>query len=128
MKPAVEQDWAIRNLADFMAGYVEAMYFTDTGDTEQPPADAELGHTTKLRTRIECHQFLREARTYIEESNLSLVQAGRDFWLTRNRHGAGFWDRNLGETGEFLTALAHRFGEAETYYGDDKKIHIMGAE
>jgi hypothetical protein len=24
-----------------------------------------------------------------------LTGAGRDFWLTRNRHGAGYWDRGL---------------------------------
>lgn len=25
--------------------------------------------------------------------------AGHDFWLTRNRHGAGFWDRYYNEPG-----------------------------
>ena len=30
-------------------------------------------------------------------------QIGHDFWLTRNGHGAGFWDRGLGETGKKLT-------------------------
>jgi hypothetical protein len=39
-------------------------------------------------------------------------QAGHDFWLTRNHHGAGFWDRGLGETGKRLTELAHPYGEA----------------
>lgn len=38
-------------------------------------------------------------------------QAGHDLWLTRNHHGAGFWDRGLGVKGEKLTALAHKFGE-----------------
>jgi hypothetical protein len=31
-----------------------------------------------------------------------MEQAGIDFWLTRNRHGAGYWDRGLGITGDKL--------------------------
>lgn len=31
---------------------------------------------------------------------------GHDFWLTRNGHGSGFWDRSeLGELGEQISAL-----------------------
>lgn len=39
------------------------------------------------------------------------AQVGHDFWLTRNRHGAGFWDRGLGERGDYLTAMSHPYGE-----------------
>lgn len=38
-------------------------------------------------------------------------QAGHDFWLTRNGHGAGFWDRGLGELGDRLTAACKPYGE-----------------
>ena len=38
-------------------------------------------------------------------------QAGHDFWLTRNHHGAGFWDRGKGEVGRRLTAAVHRYSE-----------------
>lgn len=34
-------------------------------------------------------------------------QVGHDLWLTRNHHGAGFWDRNL-PNGDALTELTHR--------------------
>jgi hypothetical protein len=42
---------------------------------------------------------------------------GRDFYLTRNHHGAGFWDRYGShsptgyELGRELTELAHPYGE-----------------
>ncbi len=39
-------------------------------------------------------------------------QAGHDFFLTRNHHGAGFWDRGIGEYGAAMTKSAHDFGEA----------------
>lgn len=48
-------------------------------------------------------------------------QVGHDLWLTRNHHGAGFWDRGLGGRGERLTAAAHAMGDcvliASTYSG-----------
>ena len=50
-------------------------------------------------------------------------QAGHDFWLTRNRHGAGFWDRGLGDVGQVLTDMAHPYGEVNLYVGDDGRIY-----
>lgn len=50
-------------------------------------------------------------------------QIGHDFMLTRNGHGAGFWDRGLGEVGDYLTANCRPYGEwgleadAEQIYG-----------
>ena len=40
-------------------------------------------------------------------------QAGHDFALTRNGHGAGFWDRGLGEVGDKLSKLAESYGECD---------------
>lgn len=56
-------------------------------------------------------------------------QIGHDFWLTRNRHGAGFWDRWSGDTrgyefGRVLTAEAHPYGESDLYVGDDGLVHV----
>lgn len=56
---------------------------------------------------------------------LDTEQIGHDLWLTRNHHGAGFWDRGLGDIGEKLTKLAHEFGEIDLYVSDDKKIESM---
>ncbi len=52
------------------------------------------------------------------------AQAGHDFWLTRNRHGAGFWDRGLGEVGRRLTEMSHPYGEVNLYVGDDGRIYL----
>lgn len=46
-------------------------------------------------------------------------QAGHDFILTRNRHGAGFWDRGLGDLGDRLTKYARDAGQFSLYVGDD---------
>lgn len=52
----------------------------------------------------------------------SPAQAGHDLYLTRERHGAGFWDRGL-EYGDELTELAHAYGSHDLYVGDDGRIH-----
>lgn len=54
---------------------------------------------------------------------LDAARMGHDFWLTRNHHGAGFWDRGLGEQGNRLTALAHSFGEVDPFTMDDQ-VHF----
>lgn len=51
-------------------------------------------------------------------------QHGHDLWLTRERHGVGFWDRGYGPAGDRLTATAHKLGEADIYVGDDNKLYF----
>lgn len=50
-------------------------------------------------------------------------QAGHDFWLTRNGHGVGFWDRGIGEVGDRLTEASNKCGEVHLYVGDDGAIY-----
>lgn len=49
---------------------------------------------------------------------------GHDFFLTRNHHGAGFWDRNLGDLGDRLTAAARKFGETDVCLGDNGLLYF----
>jgi len=77
--------------ADIMAkAYLEAVYFTETGDTDQPGSDAELTPLFKARAYIDCRNFLEAVKDCGEHNP---EQLGHDLWLTRNGHGAGFWDR-----------------------------------
>lgn len=49
--------------------------------------------------------------------------AAHDFWLTRNGHGAGFWDGDYPVTGDALTELCKRFREVSLYVGDDGELY-----
>jgi hypothetical protein len=49
--------------------------------------------------------------------------AGHDFWLTRNGHGAGFWDRGIGELGDELSKAATIYSGVDLYIGDDGKVY-----
>lgn len=51
-------------------------------------------------------------------------QNGHDYWLTRNGHGAGFWDRGYPQSiADALTQAAHADGERDLYIGDDGLIY-----
>lgn len=72
----------------------------------------------------DCEAFVRE--NWADLKDLDPTQCGHDFWLTRNGHGAGFWDRGLEEVGERLSAACgwHTpFPEVDLYIGDDNKVH-----
>jgi hypothetical protein len=48
---------------------------------------------------------------------------GHDFWLSRNGHGAGFWDRGHGEVGDRLHKAAKVYGDCSIYIHRGK-LHI----
>ena len=68
--------------------------------------------------------YVRENYVYIQGGLYGPYEAGIDFWLTRNGHGVGFWDRGLGELGDTLSAACESFGEVWAYLGDDSRVHI----
>ena len=54
----------------------------------------------------------------------SSAQAGHDFWLTRNGHGAGFWDGDWPiAAGKRLTKASEEAGDVTLYLGEDDLIH-----
>lgn len=71
------------------------------------------------------NRFIKDALSLIPEvETYSLSDLAHDFWLTRNGHGAGFWDRDLGPIGDKLTSLAHKFGEVDLYIRDDGRLYF----
>jgi len=57
-------------------------------------------------------------------NGLDAGAVGHDFWLTSQGHGAGFWDRGLGERGDLLTTWAKTFSFEEPYVGDSGTLHF----
>jgi hypothetical protein len=49
-------------------------------------------------------------------------QAGHDFWLTRNGHGTGFWDRGNAAIGERLADAARVYGECDVTVDDNNEL------
>lgn len=50
--------------------------------------------------------------------------AGHDFWLTQNRHGAGFWDGDWPTYGDQFTKLAHCYPELSLYVTEDGMVGV----
>lgn len=130
----------MKSLDIFTRAYLECMLWStsDESDPETGGEPLDVHYTIDniapeaLKAAIrECRAFQVETLDYLMpayESDMPYGpdQAGHDFWLTRNGHGAGFWDRNLGATGERLTKSAHTFGELSPYVGDDGLIYGLG--
>lgn len=92
--------------------------------------------------------MVQDCRRFWEDEEIDTIlpygteeQAGHDFWLTRNGHAAGFWDRHSSVYGseeirDNLNVLAQNFrtivsdgmppkqwSEFELYIGDDGKVY-----
>lgn len=112
---------------EFARGYFEVMEWTDcTSDNPELESAEGFGPDFIATATADCAAFcesyaadLSEAETLGEDMH----RAGVDFWLTRNHHGAGFWDRGLGEVGKRLTDAAHSYGGVDLYRGDDGLIY-----
>lgn len=77
-----------------------------------------------IREDVESFVIGNWADLYGRNQWMDPEQAGHDFLLTRNRHGAGFWDRGLGDRGDRLTRNAHPYGDTNAYVGDDGLIYV----
>ena len=95
----------------FTQGYIAALYFTEDTDTPLSAATQELilAHCATFQANN------RDALAMYYKSGATPTQAGHDFWLTRNAHGAGFWDRGLGRLGDNLTDAAAAWGGFHLY-------------
>lgn len=83
----------------------------------------DLAAGTIQSFKEDCTGFAQSNIELLQLSDMELEQIGHDFWLTRNGHGAGFWDRDLGESGEKLTEKARVYGEVYLYIGDDGLVY-----
>ena len=81
----------------------------------------DLAPETLASIKEDCEAFQRDNTGDIGDD---VEQAGHDFWLTRNHHGAGFWDGDWPhEAGERLTTAAHVYGSVDLYVGDNGLIY-----
>lgn len=126
-------------LDDFTRSYIECALWCDESTNEynhdNPEGDCISPHNSENwdienlsnealdRMQADCKSF-QYSFGYMWKDD---AQAGHDFWLTRNGHGAGFWDRDESVYGVFadnLTEHSQSFPEVYMYEGDDGKIYI----
>jgi hypothetical protein len=132
-------------LDEFTRAYVVAALWSSNDESTPAggePMDHNYDHTdiaddTLAAMAEDCRKFQADNGTLLErayplyvvtDGSSPQAYAGHDFWLTRNGHGAGFWDRKLenrefGDVGEQLTEAAKAFPEVNLYVGDDGNIY-----
>lgn len=117
----------------FWGGYVECALWSST-HSDDPDADygepmdqnfcvADIERDSFAQMQSECADFIFHNRRALKASGLTPERAGHDFWLTRNGHGAGFWDEGLGALGNDLTKASKAYGSCDLYVGDDGKVY-----
>jgi hypothetical protein len=116
-----------RVLSEFTQAYIEAMLWLEE---ERLAEESENDISFDLIAPESLEKVIRDCEKFQTENRELLSQCGddsqnaHDFWLTRNRHGAGFWERGYGKAGDDITNTCHKYGEVYVYLGDDGKIHI----
>ena len=119
-------------LQQLIDGYIEAVYFTETGDTGQPESCAELSASTKLEIKRVCARFYGAYVELLAHCGASWEQVGHDLHLTRQGFGAGFWDRNEDfypeEVREELIRACQLLGEIDAFvFEEDILESVEGA-
>jgi hypothetical protein len=109
--------------------YIICALWSSTDDEGNPLDDLYSADDLAPETRKTMEDDLADFVALIEREGIdrswwSDEQLAHDFWLTRNGHGAGFWDRGQGETGDRLTALSKPYGEQCLYVGDDGLVYV----
>jgi hypothetical protein len=144
--PRVDHDDAwdhVAYIAEMVVAYVECARWSSADDDGTPldMVPARIASEEWAAVAMTCAYFYthnaRDLRGHLPWSSpggewSGAGQAGHDLWLTRNGHGAGFWDRNSERAdpaghaaGERLSAAARELGEAYLYLDRDT-LHIEG--
>jgi hypothetical protein len=123
-----------RHLAEFFQGYLRCALWSSTdedGDHLDAKFDSDdFSPAARGQSEVDCIVFFTDNEQDLYDAWRSLgfefSSAGHDFWLTRNGHGAGFWDRDelKGGIGKRLTKSCRNFKEVDLYVGDDGKVRI----
>ena len=104
-------------LDEFTNAYLECALWS-TNDESTPSGGCPLDDNYSIEdidpemiaTAVaDCERFQRDHAALLEGQDLS--RAGHDFWLTRNGHGAGFWDGDWGDLGDALDEACEPYKE-----------------
>ena len=112
-------------LSDFAVGYFQAAEWLL--DTDSPVSEGGVNRN-KLRgwsraaiacgtadCAVFCESYAAELAAYVAESGRDMESAGTDYFLSRNGHGAGFFDRGHAPCFDSLQHAARLDGTVDTY-------------
>ena len=113
----------------FLQAYIVAAFWSTTDESTPEGGDfldknygpEDIAPETLEKMKTDCDKFKGENAHDIDGRQ---EQAGHDFLLTCNHHGAGFWDGDWPtEAGDRLTQACKKYPEVSLYVGDDGLIY-----
>src|SRR5687767_11414689 len=125
-------------LTDFVRGYLDCALWLETDDSDNALRDnysfSDFSQESLAKAAADCDAFelanasdlaaFYEVHPMSPDGDTGKAFAGHNFWLTRNEHGTGFWDRGAGEAGDRLSKASRQAGECYVYVGDDGQLWI----
>lgn len=119
-------DMKVTFINDTLNAYRETLVWQSTdGESGEPiSADIEWSELALGEAKVDVEDFVRA--NWDDVKGMDAGQVGHDFCLTRNRHGAGFWDRGLGALGDRLSEACRPYGTQDGYVGDDGLLYLHG--
>lgn len=120
-----------QRLASMIDAYIDTMLWAETDDDGTPLdedyASYDLSDEAKADIEEDCADFLGllERVGCRWESEMPIESLAHDFYLTRNGHGTGFWDRDYDDDtiGEALDNWSKTYGTQGLYVGDDGLLY-----
>jgi hypothetical protein len=119
---------------EFIDSFFETLFWSETIETSDVDhehydvsfrdagfGEANMSQEQRAALIAECEAFFNAHSHQFEKGHAS---AGHDFCLTRNHHGAGFWDGDYATHGDTLTDAANKYAEVNLYLGDDGLVHV----
>lgn len=128
----------VRELDEFTRAYIDCAlwsshvgpYYAEENDCAEDTSLESAGFSADDLAPCTLDTIIEECAVFQARNVATLERAGddeqngHDYWLTRNRHGAGFWDRGYPQSiADTLTKAAHADGSRDLYVGDDGLIY-----
>jgi hypothetical protein len=121
-------------ISSFINSYITTLLWSSNDNSNESGGDplddnydeSDIAPEYMKEIKSDCEDFIKANYKFIEKD---MSQAGHDFWLTRNGHGAGFWDGDWEleidgkNSGKHLTEMSKPYGGEDPYVGDDGKIY-----
>ena len=114
-------------MTSFLEQYLVTALWSSIDDKENPFDDNysidDFSEEALKQADKDCDLFIEKAGDLL--NGFDATDIAHDFWLTRQGHGAGFWDGDYpDEIGDKLTEIANDFRELYIYVGDDGQLYF----
>ena len=128
-KPKLNEEAILSHEIDnIVQSYLQTALWAEGGDGSELDSKSidDIDQNSIQGSKQDVMNFLRQAESQASDelSTYNAESLGHNLWLSRNGHGAGFFDDN----NDKLQNIARNMKGADIYVGDDGKVYISGHE